>query len=370
MSSPLDRPLKIELKLPSSHPQLLEGLDIWLRLGLISDAQVRQLCREYLVCAVVFQAQTEPEQQVTFATSDPVQQSAVTMLRGTSIGKPPQPTKPNIVATMLQSLGAELSVRWLLFLGVFLVVVSSGVLAASQWEKFPASGQYGVLFAYTLSFWGLSFWAGKQNNLRLTAQTLLIVALLLVPVNFWAMDSFRLWQNPLDWLTVAIASPILTFITVLLCNNRTFTHLPTGKLPLINILGLSYLHWGWKLPGFPFIAVYLATIGTTIITVYLNRLIERRGDAGTRRWGDAGTRGDFDENELNENQNEQRFGLGISLYAVVIIYALLVLLVRAIFVARVDVTQLGLAIGICGWLITWLAQRGREQGRQGERGAS
>ncbi|RCJ17777.1 DUF2157 domain-containing protein [Nostoc minutum NIES-26] len=360
MSSPLDRPLKIELKLPSSHPQLLEGLDIWLRLGLVSDAQVRQLCREYLVCAVVLQVQTEPEQQVAFATSNSVQQLPVAMLRGTSIGKPPKPAKPNFVATMLQSLGAELSVRWLLFLGVFLVVVSSGVLAASQWEKFPASGQYGVLFTYTLSFWGLSFWAGRQNNLRLTAQTLLIVALLLVPVNFWAMDSFRLWQNPLDWLTVAIASPILTFITVLLCNNRTFTHLPTGKLPLVNILGLSYLHWGWKLPGFPLIAVYLAMIGTTIITVYLNRLMQRRRDRETR--------GDFDENELNENQSEQRFGLGISLYAVVIIYGLLVLLVRAIFVAGVDVTQLGLAIGICGWLITWLAQRGRGQGRQGRQG--
>ncbi|MFN6570762.1 DUF2157 domain-containing protein [Dendronalium sp. ChiSLP03b] len=356
MSSPLDRSLKIELKLPSFHPQLLEGLEIWLRLGLISDAQVRQLCREYLVCAVVLQVQTEPEQQVAFATSNSVQQLPVAMLRGTSIGKPPKPAKPNFVATMLQSLGAELSVRWLLFLGVFLVVVSSGVLAASQWEKFPASGQYGVLFAYTLSFWGLSFWAGRQNNLRLTTQTLLIVALLLVPVNFWAMDSFRLWQNPLDWLTVAIASPILTLVTVLTCNNRTFTNLQTGKLPLINILGLSYLHWGWKIPGLPLIAVYLAMIGTTIITVYLNQDMGRRGDGRMR--------GDFNENELyrtdrtSENQSEQRFGLGISLYAVVIVYGLLALLARAIFVAQVDVTQLGLAIGICGWLITWLAQRG------------
>jgi hypothetical protein len=48
---------------------------------------------------------------------------------------------------MLQSLAEELSVRWLLFLGVFLVVLSSGVVAASQWERFPAVGQYGVLFA-------------------------------------------------------------------------------------------------------------------------------------------------------------------------------------------------------------------------------
>ncbi|MEH2415185.1 DUF2157 domain-containing protein [Nostoc sp.] len=336
MSSPLERPLKFEIRLPSSHPQLLEGLDIWLRLGLISDNQVRQLCRDFLVCAVVLQPQAEAETKIAFVTSDAVEQLPVAALQSSSRRQPQQkPAKPNFLSTMLQSLGAELSVRWLLFLGVFLVVVSSGVLAASQWERFPASGQYGVLFAYTLSFWGLSFWATRQNNLRLTAQTLLIVTLLLVPVNFWAMDSFRLWQNPLDWIVVAIACPTLTAITVLLSKNRTiFANLDNDKLPLANILGLSYLHWGWQLPGFPLIAVYVAMIGTTIITVYHN--YQQR-------------------NPISEEDQRERHRLSIGLSAAVIIYALIVVLMRAIFVARVDVTQLGLAIGICGWLATWLA---------------
>ncbi|MBW4429694.1 MAG: DUF2157 domain-containing protein [Nostoc desertorum CM1-VF14] len=349
MSSPLERPLKFEIKLPSSHPHLLEGLDIWLRLGLISDIQVRQLCREFLVCTVVLQPQPQAETNVAFVTSDPVQQLSVAALQSNSRRQPQQQLpKPNFISTMLQSLGAELSVRWLLFLGVFLVVVSSGVLAASQWERFPASGQYGVLFAYTLSFWGLSFWATRQNNLRLTAQTLLIVTLLLVPVNFWAMDSFRLWQNPVDWIVVAIAWPTLTAITVLLYKNRTiFPNLYNrAKLPLANILGLSYLHWGWQFPGFPLIAVYVAMLGTTIITVYHNLFQQ--------------------PNPISEEDRRNRQRLNISLPATVIIYALIVLLVRAIFVAHVDVTQLGLAIGICGWLVTWLAQgAGRAGGAEG-----
>ncbi|MCC5610659.1 DUF2157 domain-containing protein [Nostoc sp. CHAB 5834] len=347
MSSPLERPLKFELRLPSSHPQLLEGLDIWLRLGLISDTQVKQLCREFLVCTVVLQPQPEAETKVAFVTSDSVQQLPVAALQSNSRRQPPQqkPAKPNFISTMLQSLGAELSVRWLLFLGVFLVVVSSGVLAASQWERFPASGQYGVLFAYTLSFWGLSFWATRQSNLRLTAQTLLIVTLLLVPVNFWAMDSFRLWQNPLDWIVVAIACPSLTAITILLSKNRSiFPNLLTGKLPLINILGLSYLHWGWQLKGFPLIAVYVAMIGTTIITVYHN-------------YQQPNPISEEDRRDVYDGLRLRQL-LSISLSATVIIYALIVLLVRAIFVAKVDVTQLGLAIGICGWLVTWLAQQG------------
>ncbi len=341
MSSPLERPLKFEIRLPSSHPQLLEGLDIWLRLGLISDSQVRQLCREFLVCTVALQPQAEAKTKVAFVTDDPLQQFPIEALQSISRRQTPQkpPAKPNFISTMLQSLGAELSVRWLLFLGVFLVVVSSGVLAASQWERFPASGQYGVLFAYTLIFWGLSFWATRQSNLRLTAQTLLIVTLLLVPVNFWAMDSFRLWQNPLDWIVVAIACPTLTAITVLISKNRNiFANLHIGKLPLFNILGLSYLHWGWQLPGFPLIAVYVAMTGTTIITVYHNLYQQ--------------------PNNLSEEDRSNRSNLNITLAATVIIYALLVLLVRAIFVAGVNVTQLGLAIGICGWLVTWLVERG------------
>ncbi|RCJ24953.1 hypothetical protein A6S26_17260 [Nostoc sp. ATCC 43529] len=333
MSSPLERPLKIEIRLPSSHPHLLEGLEIWLRLGLISDSQVRQLCREFLTCTVVLQPQTQVKTKVKFATSDPVEQLPVAALQASSRRQPPEtPAQPNFISTMLQSLGAELSVRWLLFLGVFLVVVSSGVLAASQWDKFPASGQYGVLFAYTLSFWGLSFWATRQNNLRLTTQTLLIVTLLLVPVNFWAMDSFGLWQNPLNWIVVAIACPTLTAITVLISKNRTiFPNLHTAKLPIVNILGLSYLHWGWQFKGFPLIAVYLATIATTIITIIENR-------------------------QPHPENSGDRNNSSISLPTIVIIYALIILLVRAIFIAGVNVTQLGLAIGICGWLVTWLAQ--------------
>ncbi|MDB9379035.1 DUF2157 domain-containing protein, partial [Nodularia sphaerocarpa CS-585A2] len=144
MPSPLNQPLKIELNLPSSHPQLLEGLDIWLRLGLISDIQVRQLCRQFLVCPVILEPVTQPE-RVSITVSDPVKSLPVAALASSSRRQTPKkPPEPSFLTSMLQSLGAELSVRWLLFLGLFLVVVSSGVLAASQWERFPASGQYGV----------------------------------------------------------------------------------------------------------------------------------------------------------------------------------------------------------------------------------
>jgi hypothetical protein len=337
-----DRPPNIQVRLPSSHPELLQGLDILLNLGLISDTQVRQICRENLVSRLVL------EPQKTIVYSEAVEKIPPQFTRNDSRNNTQkEQAAPSFATTMLQSLGAELSVRWLLFLGVFLVVVSSGVLAASQWQRFPASGQYSVLFAYTLSFWGFSFWAGKQPNLKLTARTLLIVTLLLVPMNFWAMDSFGLWRNPLDWIVVAIASVVLTAVAILLCNNRLFVaNLPKGKLPLINILLLCYLHWGWQLPGFSLISVYLAMVGTTIATIYYARL----------------------QKPIPTETENQGTALGISLPTSIIIYGLGVLLMRAIFVVRVDITQLGLAIGICGWLLGWLGQnlwKDKETGGQG-----
>src|SRR4028118_44331 len=50
MSSPKGRSSKIELSVLASHPELLTGLEAGLRLGLLSPAQVEQLCRQYLVC--------------------------------------------------------------------------------------------------------------------------------------------------------------------------------------------------------------------------------------------------------------------------------------------------------------------------------
>ena len=52
MSSKSDLPLKIELTIQAENPQLLEGLDLWLRLGLISDAQVKRICQYHLVCSL------------------------------------------------------------------------------------------------------------------------------------------------------------------------------------------------------------------------------------------------------------------------------------------------------------------------------
>jgi hypothetical protein len=335
MTSQPDRFVKIEVSVLASQPELLEGLDVWLRLGLITDTQVRRLSQRYLTCLLPEPVvATVPEPEVA---ASPV--SSTDWAEDTPVATPRIRHSP--LAQMWHSLRDELSVRWLLFLGVFLVVVSSGVLAATQWRNFPAAGQYGVLWAYTVIFWVGSFWAGKQRSLQLTAQTLRLITLLLVPVNFWAMDSFRLWRHPVEWVVVAIATVTLTTITLLHQDVRNHSsRIPSSAVLL---LFLSYLHWGWQWSGFPWIAVYIGMVGTAIFL--------------PKRFAIAQTPPQQQQSEPDASSAPlPNIQLNTPIGSSIVIYALTVLLGRAIFGVRLPIEQLGLAIGICGWLFGRLGQ--------------
>lgn len=207
MSDDLSLPSKrLEIIVDASNPALLEGLEVWLRLGLISDAQVRQLSQLYLTCLVP-ELVTVVSQQKAEANFTPEQFTPQNQQRIPTARQP-----RNLLTQILQGLKDELSVRWLLFLGLFLVVVSSTLLAATQWERFTNIGQYLILFTYTLIFWGTGFWLSRQENLQLTSQTLQSIAFLLIPINFWAMDTFDLWKNEWGWGIIALACIILTIL--------------------------------------------------------------------------------------------------------------------------------------------------------------
>ncbi len=228
---------------------------------------------------------------------------------------------------MLQAFMAEIGVIWLLCLGVFMVVVSSGVLAASQWQSFSPIGQYLILFTYTLAFGGAAAWANRRPSLRLTARMLQIATLLIVPVNFWMMDRLN-WQQGIGWLVNLLAAVILSIITRFLLPQLETRY----RLPLINTLGLSWLHWGWAIAGMPLLAVYLGTVGTAALT--------------------------YRQTELRRSENSEHpeeSPLAVSM--VVIGLATLLLMGRAVLAAQVPVSDLGLAFGICGWLFCWLTRR-------------
>ena len=48
MSSPLRKFIEIQISVRADNPVLLEGLEAWLHLGLLSDEQLLQLGQQYL----------------------------------------------------------------------------------------------------------------------------------------------------------------------------------------------------------------------------------------------------------------------------------------------------------------------------------
>ncbi|WP_309729134.1 hypothetical protein [Chamaesiphon sp. OTE_75_metabat_556] len=301
MSQPLTKSMWLELRIDPDDPDLLNILDHLVRSQMLDRSQVLQIAKACL--------------SEELPLPDNKAQPAAPTLAPSAAAIPAIPA----MRTIWQNLKDELSVRWLLFLGVFLVVLSSGVLAATQWSRFPAWGQYGLLWLYTIGFWVVGRWARQQEGLRLTANTLQLVTLLLMPVNFWAIDSFGLWQQPLGLVTAIVAGCGLGGIVYLKQQQERGSGLLLGAY-----LVTSCLQLGWQLPYWPAIAIYIGAIGVAIV---LQKVRQIEGGA-------------------------------------LAVYGVGILLLRGLFVAHLPLFTFGLAIGIVGWLFTqWGLQKDRRLDR-------
>ena len=299
----------LQILVRASHPQLLTGLNQWLQLGLISESQVQRLSQQHLTCRL-------PTPSVQVSPENSLQPSLVksnTRTRDKTAENAPQtpnlPRQPSLAKRWFQSFKNEISVRWLLFLGVFLTIVSSAVLAATQWNRFPAAGQYGILATYTLIFAGVGWQIQRDERLQLTAKTLQAIALLLIPVNFWAMDALVLAASPLGWIVGAIAVFCLGAIAFIFSRSFfTFSPLALG----IFAAG-SVLHWGWQIPIIPWISTYSLAIATAIFLRY-----------------------------FGESQHQ---GKGF------VLFVLGLLLIRGFWIESLDAGALSLAVGIGAWVL-------------------
>ena len=217
--------LELEIYVRGDRSELLVGLERWLELNLIGQAKVKQIARRYLCCALP----PPPVESITPPKPEVTREAVKT-----------SPDLPQLFARIVRNFLAELSIRWLLFLGILLVTVSSGVLAVSYWHNFPIIGQYLVLLVYSLGFWVIAGWTRKQR-LKLTAQTLEAIATLLVPINFWAMDRLQLNSSPTGWMAIAVAATVLGAAVV----SRKARSLQNTLFSFLFLL-LCCLHLGWS----------------------------------------------------------------------------------------------------------------------------
>ncbi len=304
---PNQRKVNIEIELDFENEEVLNGLQNWLDLGLISEAKVKVICEDYLSCdlpeSIILQSLTTNKKNVK------VKETQIEIPTDLIKQKTKIKDKPNILVSLWIKFYQEITVKWLLFLGLFLVIASSSILAATQWDKFPDWFQYLILFSYTLTFWGISFWAKKQENLTLTSETLLAISFLLIPVNFWAIDTFVWVSSWAEWILSAIA--ILTLSYIYFFTTKFYQQ----YLTVTNFLIITYLQIGWQLKNFGWLAIYGG-----IISILVSLILAKNKE-------------------------------GIAY----LFLAFITILVRGIFVERLPISELGLVIGICGWIFTQLS---------------
>ncbi|MEM9806058.1 MAG: hypothetical protein AAF959_12320 [Cyanobacteria bacterium P01_D01_bin.56] len=291
--------IPVDLETEAAKTHLLGELERWVGLGLLTEGQVVSIGRKLSSpLPIPYGPKAAEPKNAEIAQS--LEQPAAT---------PQKPIFSGFKSRLVQSFVDELSVLWLLFLGVFLVLVSSGVLAASQWQSFSALGQYSILLLYTLAFGGASYWAAGREQLQTTAQMLKAATLLLIPLNMWMMDT-------LGGINAAV---VLAVVAALGLSGLTLVLAPQRRTGL-NLVALGWLHWGWGIAVWPLAASYIGTVGSAT-----NLFISRSDDIG---------------------QGAQRKTGGI-----LVAIALLILLIRSLWIAQLPVYQLGLASGICGWML-------------------
>ena len=331
---PKSRLVSFEAMLPIEHPQLLEGLDTWVKLGLISDQQVKRWARIHLQSERPIVLEIQPAVQ---PKTKPTSIAAGQFVADLEPGRVAVSGDRSLISRILASFMAEISVVWLLFLGVFLVVVSSAVLAASQWQNVDAIGQYGILFAYTIAFGIAALWSGRQENLRLTSRMLAATTLLIVPVNFWMMDGFRIFGSAFGWVVGLIAAAGLMVLQWRLLNEED----ETSGWMVGNLVGLSVLQLGWAIPGMAIVATYVGTIGTAIVQV---KSMQRT---------DVGVNGIDPARQSIPQIPAIPPIIQSAVIQSVAAFGTLLLIARSTLSAGVPLSMLGLAIGICGALLCW-----------------
>ncbi|MGK7941053.1 MAG: hypothetical protein AB4062_13070 [Crocosphaera sp.] len=312
MVKPPSHQKPLNITIDTTNPNCLQGLEQLLQLGLISDQEVREICETHFCCFLPESAIVGPREDQEW-----VEVTSLSLFKTQTLFT--QVTTPlrqitGLMSEVGQGLKTELSIRWLLFLGVFLVVASSGLLAATQWKNLSDLVQYTVLWLYTLSFWVLGIWTKQQQHLSLTSKSLRAIAWLLLPINFWGMDSLQLanyWQG-LVLKTVAASSLIYIYYH--------YSRRSRQWLFFTNILLINCLHWGWRFPQIPLLTIYMGTLLSVIILRGL-----RIPKTATRYTLDL----------------EKGF----------IIYCLFILLLRGILINFIPLSDVSLVIGILGWLL-------------------
>src|SRR5215470_13715723 len=98
-----------------------------------------------------------------------------------------KPASPSLLMRFLDGFLQERSIKWLLAIGVLILLGSSLVLVTAQWHHCPPHWKYVVFLSYTAALFGAGDWTYLRLGLRRTGTVLHGLTVLLVPILFLAL---------------------------------------------------------------------------------------------------------------------------------------------------------------------------------------
>jgi hypothetical protein len=138
-----------------------------------------------------------------------VARQAETPAEAEVVAEPAPPRRP--FSELLAAFMEERHLRWGELVGGLLIVCGSIALVLSFWVQISQSLflQFFVFNGVTAGLFGLGVYADRRIKLPTTSQGLLVIATMLVPLNFLALAAFSLHAPPTD--VVAIGGEVLSF---------------------------------------------------------------------------------------------------------------------------------------------------------------
>jgi hypothetical protein len=141
----------------------------------------------------------------------------------------------------------ERNIKWLLAIGMLILLASSVMLVTAHWDKagYTPVWKYLTLVGYAAAIFAASQWAYFRACLRKTGTGLMALTVLLAPLTFLALR----WVQTDDFpLGTSLALLTLNFAVVLFAVRRIFTHFLRGPQPTFTISFLGLCLAGAILP--------------------------------------------------------------------------------------------------------------------------
>ena len=182
-------------------------------------------------------------------------------------------------ASFLERFLEDRSIKWMLGLGMLVLLGSSLKFVTAHWESYSPFWKYLVLIAYTAATYGLAEIGFHRLMLRRTGTGLLALALCLLPMTFLSLR----WVAPTSSLTIGTALHDIG-IAALFVINLGFTALASRRILQTLLRTVPQTYWiaylvlcasGALVPALPSVPVFAAAVSLwavmTVGIVKVNR---------------------------------------------------------------------------------------------------